>query len=436
MPNITEQNNGYIHHDFHDDEIDLFELMEGLWQQKWLIVAVTSVSAVVALAAVQITSPTYRAEAFIRTPLSSQVASIAESGVMELTPQDAIQRVEEELNSLTLRRSLFDRNISVLYDEIPASEDELNSAFTNRFDPALSVSTPSRGPKAKDEDRRTLSFENAKPAVAAAIVNDLSEAAGEAAKANLLEEFKSTTSSRLQNLRLQLQQAVANRAVSDKDIIAQLSELDRLKRSQLEDEISAVRDMAAKARQDEIIRLEEALAVAKRLKITEPTSLAVMAQNQSDNSGSVAFTAEISEGEDPVYLKGTRVLGAELAVLRARTSDDQQITELRELEKKLQLLANNREIESLQARENFEPFVANAPVLREEISKLEGLLAQNYDDVSLMRVDQTAMVPTKPIKPRKSLIVAAAVVSGGMLGVLIALIRNAAAARRERLVEE
>ncbi|MEP1596198.1 MAG: GNVR domain-containing protein, partial [Halieaceae bacterium] len=129
-------------------------------------------------------------------------------------------------------------------------------------------------------------------------------------------------------------------------------------------------------------------------------------------------------------------LGAELAVLRARTSDDQQITELRELEKKLQLLANNREIESLQARENFEPFVANAPVLREEISKLEGLLAQNYDDVSLMRVDQTAMVPTKPIKPRKSLIVAAAVVSGGMLGVLIALIRNAAAARRERLVEE
>jgi LPS O-antigen subunit length determinant protein (WzzB/FepE family) len=436
MPNITEQNNGYIHHDFHDDEIDLFELLEGLWRQKWLIVAVTGASTLVALIAVLIMSPTYRAEAFIRAPLSSQIAAIAESSVMELTPQQAIQRVEEELNSLSLRRGIFDANLSELFNEEPAGEDELNSAFINEFNPAVSVVTPNSDPKVKDEDRRTLAFEHSNPAVAAAIINGLSKAAGTAAKANLLDEFKSTASSRLQTLNTQLQQAVANQAVSDKDTIAQLSEQDRLKKMQIEDEITAVRDMAAKARQDEIIRLEEALKVAKSLKITEPTSLAVMAQNQSNNSGAVAFTAEISEGEDPIYLKGTRVLGAELAVLKARESDDQQIVELRELEKELKLLESNREIETLKARENFEPFVAGAAEMREEISKLEGLLAQDYENVSLMRVDQAAMMPTKPIKPRKSLIVAAAVVAGGMLGVLIALIRNAAAARRERVVAE
>ena len=436
MPNITEQNNGYIDHNFHDDEIDLFELMEGLWQQKWLIVAVTGMSALVALVAVLMMSPTYRAEAFIRAPLSSQIATIAESGVMELTPLQAVQRVEEELNSLSLRRRIFDGNVGNLFDEEPASEDELNNAFFNRFNPAISVAAPNSGPKVKDEDRRTLSFEHSTPAVAAAILNELSAAAGTAAKANLLEEFRSTASSRLQNLTTQLQQGIANRAVSDQDTIAQLSEQDRLKKLRLEDEIAAVRDMAAKTRKDEIVRLEEALVVAKSLKITEPTNLAVMAQNQSNNAGSVAFTAEISEGEDPIYLKGTRVLGAELAVLKARESDDQQIPELRELEKELHLLKANREIETLKARENFEPFVAGAAALREEISKLEGLLAQDYENVSLMRVDQAAMVPTKPIKPRKSLILAAAVVAGGMLGVLVALIRNAAAARRERVVAE
>lgn len=125
-----------------------------------------------------------------------------------------------------------------------------------------------------------------------------------------------------------------------------------------------------------------------------------------------------------------------MAVLKARKSDDQQIAELRGLEKELKLLESNREIETLKARESFEPFVVGAAALREEISKLEGLLAQDYENVSLMRVDQFAMVPTKPIKPRKSLILAAAVVAGGMLGVLVALIRNAAAARRERVVEE
>lgn len=436
MYDKAEHNNGYIHHDFHGDEIDLFELMEGLWQQKWLIVAVTGVSALVALVAVLIMSPTYRAETYIRAPLSGQIASIAESSVMELTPQQAIQRVEEELNSLRLRRSIFDANLSELFNEEPTGVDELNSAFISEFNPAVSVVTPNSGPKVKDEDRRTLAFEHSNPAVTAAIINELSEAAGTAAKANLLDEFKSTATSRLHNLQTQLQQAVDNRAVSDKDTIAQLTELDRLKKLQLQDEIDAMREMAAKSRQDEIIRLEEALAVAMSLKITEPTSLAVMAQSQSNNAGSVAFTAEISEGEDPIYLKGTRVLEAELAVLKARKSDDQQIAELRGLEKELKLLESNREIETLKARESFEPFVVGAAALREEISKLEGLLAQDYENVSLMRVDQFAMVPTKPIKPRKSLILAAAVVAGGMLGVLVALIRNAAAARRERVVEE
>ncbi len=415
------------------DEIDIFELFGGLWQQKWLILAITCLTALVSVLGTLAMTPTYRAEAFIRAPLTSQIADIAESGVMEFTPKQAILRVEEELNSLSLRREIFDRNIGSLFDHEPVSEDERNSTFFNEFNPAIRVVAPNRGPKLKNEDRRTLSFEHSSPTATATILNELNTAASAAAKFNLLIEFKSTVSLRLANLRKELQQGVVNQATADKDTIARLSEQDRLIKLQLEDEIAAVRAMAAKEREDEITRLHEALSVAKSLDIIEPTSLAVMSQDKSNITGSVAFTAEISEGDDPIYLKGTRVLGAELNALKERSSDDQHIAGLRKLEKDLDLLETNRQIEILEARENFEPFVPNAQKLREEISNLEELLTQDYADISLVRVDQAAMVPVAPSKPRKSLILAAAVIAGGMLGVVIALIRNAAAARRERL---
>jgi LPS O-antigen subunit length determinant protein (WzzB/FepE family) len=48
-------------------------------------------------------------------------------------------------------------------------------------------------------------------------------------------------------------------------------------------------------------------------------------------------------------------------------------------------------------------------------------------DVSTLKlatVDQLAMQPIKPIKPKKALILALGLVLGGMLGLFIALLRN------------
>lgn len=46
------------------------------------------------------------------------------------------------------------------------------------------------------------------------------------------------------------------------------------------------------------------------------------------------------------------------------------------------------------------------------------------DKLNLVRIDQVAVEPTSPIKPKKSLIVALGIVLGGMLGVFAALIRS------------
>jgi len=42
----------------------------------------------------------------------------------------------------------------------------------------------------------------------------------------------------------------------------------------------------------------------------------------------------------------------------------------------------------------------------------------------LVSIDQRAVEPRQPIKPKKALIVALALMLGGMLGVFVALVRN------------
>lgn len=149
----------------------------------------------------------------------------------------------------------------------------------------------------------------------------------------------------------------------------------------------------------------------------------------------MAVTADLSADKDPDYLRGTRILEAELTALRLRKSDDQNITLLRGLEEELALLDNNRQVEVLESRKDYAAFTESADELRSQISQLEALSVADYSTVALIRIDQRAIVPAHPIKPRKMLILAAAIVAGGMLGVLVALIRNAARSRRSLQAE-
>ncbi|MDT4890880.1 G-rich domain on putative tyrosine kinase [compost metagenome] len=50
----------------------------------------------------------------------------------------------------------------------------------------------------------------------------------------------------------------------------------------------------------------------------------------------------------------------------------------------------------------------------------------NFDvaDLKLVSIDQIAVEPLKPVKPKKALILALGLVLGGVLGLFIALLRN------------
>ena len=445
MQNSQEPSSGSDHNNFHDDEIDLFELVEGLWRQKWLIVGITAGSAVLAVVALLLMSPTYESKGFLRSPLSSVLAPVtaaqrelfAMQAVNDSTieveiasPQSALNRVGQELNSLDLRRQVLDANLNAVFEEPPESEQALNTLFLDSFSPAINVAAPKLDVKTQDNNQLSVTFSHIRPDVSATVVNALIDSAHESARAGLLEELQTEIAVMLEALRGRLARVMDNQSLQDVDEVARLREEEQLKRLQLQDQIAALRDTAAKERADEIARLEEALKIAKNLDIDEPTSLTALSQRQTGPGGSVAVTADLSADKDPDYLRGTRILEAELTALRLRKSDDQNITLLRGLEEELALLDNNRQVEVLESRKDYAAFTESAHDLRSQISQLEALLVADYSTVALTRVDQRALVPAYPIKPRKMLILAAAIVAGGMLGVLVALIRNVARSRR------
>jgi chain length determinant protein (polysaccharide antigen chain regulator) len=90
------------------------------------------------------------------------------------------------------------------------------------------------------------------------------------------------------------------------------------------------------------------------------------------------------------------------------------------------------EIKALESRENMakdlargeDHFIKNLPKLLLEIEALQALEVDS-SKITLARIDEVAVVPVEPIKPRKLLIMAMALVGGLFIGLFMALIVTA-----------
>ena len=104
-------------------------------------------------------------------------------------------------------------------------------------------------------------------------------------------------------------------------------------------------------------------------------------------------------------------------------SDDFTDARIAQIAKELQLLKTNRQIEVLNSRENEDRFLAGVQPLRAEEARLRNL---NIDmtRLKLVTIDQQALEPLSPIKPRRILIVAFGLIFGVVLGLALALARH------------
>ncbi|MBC3465593.1 Wzz/FepE/Etk N-terminal domain-containing protein [Pseudomonas sp. RW10S2] len=269
-----------------DGEIDLFELVEAIWKQKFLIVvavlACTAVAAIYAMTA----KPVYEAKIFVQPPTQNDIAQLnygrgGKTGLSVFSVKDVYGVYLANLQSDSLRREFFR---SVYLSTLTAAERQgSQDALYARFNSMLELGVANR----EAPDRVFLRSAQEDPVRAARWVSEYAELAGNYAK----------------------QEIIANTRA---DFVVLADNLDQ--------QNNAARESARRQREDQIVQLTEALRVARSIGLEKPPII------------SNSLSGEISAGMDGplTYMRGAKALEAEIDNLRSRKSDDPFIPDLRE----------------------------------------------------------------------------------------------------------
>ncbi|WAG81798.1 chain-length determining protein [Metapseudomonas furukawaii] len=402
------------------DEIDLVALFKDLWKQKLLVLSITGLATALAAVYAFTATPYYKVESVLRTASLKDLDELNGSGLYSLTPKQALRNVGDALESYSLRMKYFHENPE-LFKSLQNDGEPLERALErlNRYGLAMLRPDPKKGADAAPFQGISLTYPEGLDGVA--VVNGLILAAIDQERQRVQDDFDVFVSNRLTQLQSQIATERARYEADKESRIASLSEADQLKKSRLQDELRALRQQLQVRRQNRIKQLDEAIQIAENLGIAKPTTPSALGDSAREVQGSVIRT-EVNNQQIPLYFMGSETLKAERSALQSRRSDDFTEPRIAEIQKELNLLANNRQIEILKRRDNEDLFFKNLVKLRGEQARLENLKV-DFSRLQLVRVDQPATAPQKPEKPRKALILALGLVGGLMLGGFVALIR-------------
>ena len=279
-----------------DDEIELFDLMQGIWRQRlWVgLVATPIVAAGVAYAL--LATPVYEARLFVEPPSQNDIAQLnfgrgGDSGLSYLTVKDVYDIHLQALQSEGVRYAFF-RDVylpSLSEESRKGSRDSLYGEFAN----LLTVAPAGKG----SSTRYTVTASVADPQQAAKWVVAYNELAADNAKHEVLESNRSDMLVKADNLQMQ---------------------------------IDAQKASARREREDSIAQLKEALLVAKSIGLEKPPVI------------SQPLTDEVSAamGGALTYMRGSKALESEIANLEARASDEPFIRGLRPMQEKVTFYRN------------------------------------------------------------------------------------------------
>jgi len=409
------------------DEIDLVQLASSLWKQKTLIIAVTLVAGLLGLAYAMLATRYYSVQSVLRPAAIKDLDELNHLGIYKLSPKQALAQVGAALDSYENRLAFF-RNNQQLFADIAQPGRSLEQTFESFNDEAFKLLQPD--PKKAEGTTPYIGLQLVYPEGldGVQIVNGFVQYAIENVRKEVAEDLETLVGNRLSQLEKKIDAARANYEASKEIKIAKLTEADALKRAELNDELAALRQQLRTRRDNRINQLNEAIRIATSLGISKPTTPSSLGAPEITSQGSVIRT-EVNNQRIPLYFMGSEALEAERNALLARRSDDFTEPRIAQIARELKLLEHNRQIEVLNSRENEDLFLKDLAGWREEAARLRAL---QFDTASLklVSIDQQAVEPSAPIKPRKVMIVALALVLGGMLGLFVALVRHMAQGHR------
>lgn len=348
-----------------NDEIDLRELVLSLWRAKWLILLITAIVTAAAAAYAFLVSPTYEVAAKALPPDAVDLASYNNAYALlslptggpadgpanasngnptnpaadlpapppGLTPDDAFAVFLRQLQSAQLRQAFFQQTY------LPAHTDrrdkDTQTTLWAKLDNDLDI-------QASDSEA-TVTFSGHDPRHLDEWTRRYMNMAAQAAQRQLADQLNSTQQSRTHLIQAQ---------------------------------IDSLRKIAQAKRKAEIVHLETALRIAQ--------AIGLKTQSTPENPA-VSYTG------DTTYLRGSKAIEAEIALLKARTNDD--------------------------------PFIAQLPNLLYARAQLKSI-APDLHGLSAAHIDHVTSDLASPVKPHRPLVVALGALLGLILGIFVVLARR------------
>lgn len=403
-----------------NDEIDLGELMRALWERKKLIIAVAAVVTLLSVAYALLATKYYRTQSILRPVAMNVLDELNGSGLYELTPEEALQRVGAGISSYEYRLEYFNAN-QELFGPDAMSDGQTPEQAMNQIIEDFEILRPDANRPDGGFSYVGLAYTYPWGVKGADIVNGLIEYVIQQERAALAEDVEVIIRNRLAKLE---QRMAAERAAyqADKQAkIASLSEADALKRAQLEDELNSLRKELRTRRDNRIAQLNEAIVIAKSLGIEKPSTPSTLADRAPVSGSGNVIRTEVNNQQIPLYFMGTEALEAERNALQKRRSDEFTEPRIAEIQADLQRLQRNREVELLKQRADEDVYIENYAKWSQEAAELKGLNL-NLSALQLVNIDRQAIYPRTAVKPKRVLVVALGAVLGIMLGLFVALI--------------
>ena len=368
----------------YDDEIDLVQLFQTLWDGKWKIIGIVIFS-VLSVLGYQFVQPqtNFVAKTEIKPIASFDAERYRQSnslGFFEVTPDMLLNLYIEKIDERTLFEDAIRKyqllDIEKFEDKEAYEEAVIALASTIQILPPINVNGTDRG-----EVRRfwTIQFEHIDKEKWIQILSSVDSFANQAVKSNLQQGFKTSLYIGKQKSKYELE-----------DIQTQIE--------------NALVDYERTA-SDRLAFLREQASVARKLEVAKNT---IEAQTFSAQNGMVASV----KTDNPFYLRGYEAIEKEIELIETREDIKAFIPGLLELEQK------KRSFEQDKIFERADSLFATTPIM-------------NTDEFSATSV--TIGATEFESQHKRIMMLVMAVVVGGIVGAIYVLISDAISKRKERL---
>ncbi len=410
-------------------ELDVFSLVQSALQQKKLFLATTLCVGLIAAAYAFFSTPEYQVSSVLRPVAINELDALNRSEIYQLPPADALIKVGAALESYDTRLNFF-RTHQALFKRFERPGRTLEQSFEEFNRNSINLVLPDA--KASVMSAYIMLEMNYPAGVdGVSILNEFVKYAIASEREQIAADVSVIINNRLREIDGKLAAARASYEADKALRIASLVESDNLKRSNLQDELKALRAQLKTLRSDRMAQLNEAISISKSLGIRKPTTPSSLGDSDNADSGRVMRT-EINNQQIPLYFMGSDALEAERTALANRNTDDFTEARIAQIAREMQLLRSNREIEMLNRREQEDLFLSGVQPLRSEIARLRNL---NIDmsNINLVTIDRQALEPLGPVKPNKIFVIALGLFAGFLLGIGIFVVRYFIKARSEFL---